>query len=305
VRSGNDARHGGKRIVAGRSTNSLGLTTRNPWPYHGEECQARTAMKSVSCLLAAYDVELRTEAETPSAVAVRTIGPLRLVTFARGRGFITYRDLAGADAVAIRNLILDALEHYRADATITRVEWKSRAHDHAPGMHQSLIDNGFVAGEEESIMIGEARLLATDVHLPDCVALRTIASDEEITRMSQMQAEVLGDLDPAPMAMALSERIARKDGMELWVAEADGKIICSGRLEPVQGTTFAGIWGGATRSDWRGKGISGTDCCSRQIRPRSWQEVDSQRFDRVLSAHSGKGGPAKGIDNHSIRLEAQ
>ena len=29
----------------------------------------------------------------------------------------------------------------------------------------------------------------------------------------------------------------------------------SGRLEPVAGTEFAGIWGGATLPEWRGRGI--------------------------------------------------
>ena len=43
--------------------------------------------------------------------------------------------------------------------------------------------------------------------------------------------------------------------MELWVAEADGEIVSSGRLEPVPATEFAGIWGGATRPDWRRRGI--------------------------------------------------
>ena len=38
-----------------------------------------------------------------------------------------------------------------------------------------------------------------------------------------------------------------QNGMELWVAEADGQIVSAGRLEPVSGTDFAGIWGGATR----------------------------------------------------------
>ena len=51
--------------------------------------------------LEAYDRQLRTDAETPSAVAVERLGPLRLVTFAGGRGFVTYQNLAGADAVTI------------------------------------------------------------------------------------------------------------------------------------------------------------------------------------------------------------
>jgi hypothetical protein len=66
-------------------------------------------------LLAAYDEQLRTDAETPSAVAVIALGPLRLLTFAGGRGFVTYQDLDGADADAIVRLVGAALAHYQAD----------------------------------------------------------------------------------------------------------------------------------------------------------------------------------------------
>ena len=118
-------------------------------------------------LLAAYDDQLRTDAETPSAISLTPHGPLRLVTFAGGRGFVTYRDLAGADEEGIRQLVLDALAHYRADPEILRVEWKTRGHDHAPGLHEALVDNGFEPEEQESIMLGEARLLAVDVPLPE------------------------------------------------------------------------------------------------------------------------------------------
>jgi GNAT superfamily N-acetyltransferase len=42
---------------------------------------------------------------------------------------------------------------------------------------------------------------------------------------------------------------------QFWVAEADGHVVCSGRLAFVEGTEFAGIWGGSTLPEWRGKGI--------------------------------------------------
>ena len=32
-------------------------------------------------------------------------------------------------------------------------------------------------------------------------------------------------------------------------------IVSAGRLEPVAGTDFAGIWGGSTLPQWRGQGI--------------------------------------------------
>jgi hypothetical protein len=205
--------------------------------------------------LAAYDAQLRTDAETPSAVSVTRLGPLRLVTFAGGRGFVTYQDLAGADAETIAGWVERALAHYRADPGITRVEWKTRGHDHAPGLHDALIANGFEPDEQESIMIGEARLLAVDVDLPPGVALRCVTDPADVRAMSAMQEQVFGGRFAREMADALVARLARGDGMELWVAEADGAIVSSGRLEPVPGTEFAGIWGGATVPAWRRRGI--------------------------------------------------
>jgi hypothetical protein len=119
---------------------------------------------SADDLRAADDDQLRTEAETPSALRVDRLGPLRLVTFAGGRGFVTYADLGGADAATIRGWVAEALEYFRDQPEITRVEWKTRGHDVAPGLHASLLDNGFVPDEPESVMIGETRLLAARAH---------------------------------------------------------------------------------------------------------------------------------------------
>jgi len=214
-----------------------------------------TAVSDPAHLLAAYDEQLRTDAETPGASSVTRHGPLRLVTFAGGRGFITYRSLDGEDADGLRRLVPEALAHYRADPAISRVEWKTRGHDHAPGLHEALLANGFTPGEPESIMIGEARSLAVDVPLPEGVTLRRVTAEPEVRAMSAMADEIFGDPVSDDMADALLRRLAREDGMELWVAEAGGRIVSAGRLEPVPGTNFAGIWGGATRPEWRGRGI--------------------------------------------------
>jgi hypothetical protein len=207
--------------------------------------------------LAAYDDQLRTDAETPSAIDVTRLGPLRLVTFTGGRGFITYRDLGDADAAAIGGMVAEALAHFWADPEIGEVEWKTRGHDRAPGLHESLVRHGFVPEEPESIMIGEARRLAVDVPLPAGVALRRITHEDDVRAMCAMTAQAFGDppSEAATMAEALLRRLAFDDGMELWVAEADGKPVSAGRIEPVAGTDFAGIWGGCTLQEWRGRGI--------------------------------------------------
>jgi len=213
------------------------------------------SIDQVARLLAAYDEQLRTDAETPSALAVDHLGPLRLVTFAGGRGFVTYRDLAGADARKIRSLVAQAVTHYRRDPSISRVEWKTRGHDDAPGLHDALVSNGFTPDEPESIMIGEAQALAIDVPLPSGVQLRQVTADADVRAMCAMVSAVFEDPHSDDVADALLRRLGFGDGMELWVAEAQGQVISAGRLEPVPGTEFAGIWGGATRPDWRGLGV--------------------------------------------------
>lgn len=242
-------------------------------------------------LLSAYDHQLRTDAETLSAITVSRLGPLRLVTFAGGRGFITYRDLGDLDEAGIRRLVPSALAHFRADPGITRVEWKTRGHDRAPGLHETLVENGFAPEEPESIMIGEARLLDVDVPLPPGVIVRIVNEENEVRELSAVQDEVFGDPVSAERADELLARLARGDGMSLWVAEAAGQVVSAGRLEPVPGTDFAGIWGGVTRPEWRGRGIYRALTAARAraalAADKTLIHSDSTEFSRPILERAG------------------
>jgi ribosomal protein S18 acetylase RimI-like enzyme len=242
-------------------------------------------------LLAAYDSQLRTDAETPGAVSVAKLGPLRLVTFNGGRGFITYQDLGGADADEIGRLVGAALAHLAAEPSITKVEWKTRGHDRAPGLHEALLAHGFTPDEPESIMVGDARALAVDVALPDGVTLRQVTEEPDIRAMLAMQDEVFGNDHGDEMLDGLLKRLARGDDVELWVAEADGTVISAGRIEPVPGTEFAGIWGGATRPQWRGRGIYRALTAERARSAlrmgKKYINSDSTEFSRPILERSG------------------
>ncbi|WP_113718504.1 GNAT family N-acetyltransferase [Arthrobacter dokdonensis] len=239
--------------------------------------------------LQAYDDQLRTDAETPSALSVAAMGPLRLVTFAGGRGFVTYRDLAGA--VDIAALVGDALAHFRADPDIAGVEWKTRGHDHAPGLHEALVANGFVPGEPESIMVGPLEGLCADAPVPAGVTLRKVTDDGDVRAMSAMADEAFGESVNTRSADALIARLARDDGMELWVAETAGRMVSAGRLEPVPGTDFAGIWGGATLTEFRGRGIyralTAARARSALAMGKKLVHSDSTEFSRPILERSG------------------
>jgi hypothetical protein len=192
------------------------------------------------------------------------------VTFAGGRGFVTYRDLGGADADTIQRLVPEALAHYQADPENSRVEWKTRGHDHAPGLHEALLENGFVPGEPESIMLGESRVLAVDVELPDGVTLRRVTQEPDVRAMSAMQGEVFGDPVSDETANALLRRLSSDDGMELWVA---------------------GPWD-LSRPDGRAGPISA----------RYGQEAHQQRLDGVLAPDPPTFRSREGIDDDSLHL---
>jgi hypothetical protein len=211
-------------------------------------------MMDAQTLLRAYDQQLRTDAETQNALSVTHLSLLRLVTFHGGLGFVTYPYPDDAEATELPHLVPRVLEHYRQNPTITQVEWKTRDHDGILGLHQALLENGFQPDDPESIMIGEAKMLDVNVPLPDGVTLRCVTEEADIRAMMAMQDLVFGR-PSGDMADALLRRLALKDGMQLWVAEAEGQIVTAGRLEPVAGTNFAGIWGGATLEAWRGRGI--------------------------------------------------
>jgi predicted GNAT family acetyltransferase len=85
--------------------------------------------------------------------------------------------------------------------------------------------------------------------------LQRVTSEPDVRSMCAMTAMVFEDPDSDEVADALLRRLTLGHGVELWVAESQGQIVSAGRLEPVSGSEFAGIWGGATRPEWRGLGI--------------------------------------------------
>ncbi len=96
-------------------------------------------------------------------------------------------------------------------------------------------------------MFGKARKLAIDIPLPDGVSLRRVTAEADVLAMEEMQGEVFDDPDWRRRVGVMMRRLASIDGMELWVVRQMARSP-AGRTEPVHGTDFADLCGGATRS---------------------------------------------------------
>ncbi|VXC13827.1 conserved hypothetical protein [Microbacterium sp. 8M] len=242
-------------------------------------------------LLAAYDAQLRGVAELRGARDVREIGPVAVGVFPGGEGFASYRDLAGLGERRVRSLVNQVRAHFAAIPDVRTAEWKTRGHDIAPGLEAALRDAGFEPEERESVMLGDAALLASDVPLPDGVVLREIRDAQDIRAMERMQAAVFGHDDGDARAEHTIARLAAGEDVLLWVAEAEGRVISAGRLEPVAGTEFAGIWGGATVPQWRGRGVYRALTAKRAqaalARGLRYLHSDSTEFSRPILERAG------------------
>jgi hypothetical protein len=227
-------------------------------------------------LLAAYDGQLRTEAEVATATWVDRDGPLFRACFGHGRGFVTYRDLDGfdtpADGPRLDALIERTIDFFVRDTDVTEMEWKTRGHDKPADLVTRLLARGLVPAERETVMIGTCASLDRPVELPPGVRVRRLGVDEhggpspveqvrsDLVRALTMQAKVFGGDGGIDLDDLLVSVLDPGSRLEFWVVElvnppADPTVLCAGRLEIVSGTSFAGLWGGATVPDWRGRGL--------------------------------------------------
>jgi ribosomal protein S18 acetylase RimI-like enzyme len=207
-------------------------------------------------LLAAYDDLLREEAEMRAALSWDRHGPVLRGVFSHG-GFVSYRDLGGLSGPHLDQLIAETVAHYRDDTGVASFEWKTRGHDLPADLGDRLMSHGLVPDEVETVMLGEASLLAGEVQVPAEVVLRRAGEGaglrDDVVRILALQESVFGRGGGPSVDAALAER----DGgdTEYWLAEVDGRVVCAGRLTVVPGTGIAGIWGGGTDPAWRGRGI--------------------------------------------------
>ena len=209
-------------------------------------------------LLKAHDEDLRTESEVDGAADVTRIGPLWLGRYAE-RGFVSYQDLDGATGAELDDLIGAAIEHFAADPGLVSFEWKTRGHDAPVDLDDHLVAAGFVAADQETVMIGETAVLAAMSREPSGVVIRRAGDTGDlrgdVRAIGVLHRKVFGPDSPNMDEQLLAAITADPTGNELWLAEAAGRVVSAGRLVRVRGGRFAGLFGGATDPDWRHAGV--------------------------------------------------
>ena len=188
------------------------------------------------------------------ALHVERRGPLWLGEFEDGFGFVSYARLDGTSAEESAALVASAVAWFHERPHLDEMEIKTRTHDDAAGLDDALLAAGFVVGEMESVMVGPASGLI-DAPAPEGVELRQAITEEEMFAAARMEDSVFESSMADRIVPELLRRQAEGDPVQLWAAHVEGKVVSAGRIDPIPGTAFAGIWGGATLPEYRGRGI--------------------------------------------------
>lgn len=211
-------------------------------------------MTDTSALLAAYDAQIRaTPPAPPPGITYEYDGRL-LRTVGLFRGILN----APPD-LELRGRELDELIARQRDYFAARgeaVEWKVRGHDAPEDLTDRLRAAGFVPEPQETVLVAPVADLAVErPELPDGVTLRRVGADADIHRIGALQTAVWGQ-DMSWLAEHLLARLATApDDLAVYVAEAGGDMVSAAWLSFRPGTEFAGLLGGSTLEEWRGKGV--------------------------------------------------
>jgi len=203
-------------------------------------------------VLERYDAELRGR---PWGKVCERDGPVLRTSGAPGDGFIGYRDLGGLDGDELDALIARQVAFFRERGE--PFEWKTYAHDEPADLEDHLRAAGLEPEERETVVVARLADIAGDVEFPGGVALREVTERSDLDRIARFEEDAWQDGHSRNwLARSLDdERTADPELLRIFVAEAGDAIVCAAWVRFERGTAWASLWGGATRAEWRRRGI--------------------------------------------------
>ena len=136
-------------------------------------------------------------------------------------------------------------------------EWQLHDHDRPPGLAEHLRAAGLVPGEPETVAVASLTSFEPACEPDPELELVRLSPEDPLDPVGALNQAVYGDPDHAAYLVRslTAERAADPRALSVYVARARGQVVAAGWSRfPAQGS-FVSLWGGATLSAWRGKGI--------------------------------------------------
>lgn len=201
-------------------------------------------------ILALYDEEQRINIDFPGVRKERRPHLIRYVSETGGPHFILYSRLAGADVAAV------IAEEQAYFGPLGLVEWKVYAHDQPADLRQRLVARGFEAEEPEAIMALDLEDTPHPgiVALPAGVTIRRLEDAAQLEDVRRIEEAVWAE-DFGWLNEHLAADLAVPGYLSVYVAYVAELPACAGWIYFHPDSQFAGLWGGSTVAEHRGRGL--------------------------------------------------
>ena len=235
-------------------------------------------------VLALYDREQRREIEYPGMVREASPRLVRYVRPAPGMSFVLYSDLDESSADAA----IDEQVAYLS-ALNQRFEWKVYAHDRPPDLVQRLAARGFELEDQDAIMALDVAAAPPALLAAPAADVRRLTDPAQLADVVSVSEAVWGG-DFNWMYKRLGGHMAIPGYLSVYVAYVADRPAAAGWIY-FYGGHFAGLWGGSTLAEFRGRGLY-TALLSARVREARARRVpyltiDAGDMSRPIVARHG------------------
>jgi GNAT superfamily N-acetyltransferase len=173
---------------------------------------------------------------------------------------VMWSDLSGDDA--------DAVIAAETARDVPYLEWKHYSGDRPADLPARLTAAGLAPEGPETVLVADLHELDLVDPTPDGVRVATVEDEAGVEALVAVHHEVFGDLHPGTRTAVLTSLSMEPRPTEAVVAWAGERPISAGRIEFSEGRDFAGLFGGGTAPDWRGRGVFRALIAHRAARAR-------------------------------------
>jgi ribosomal protein S18 acetylase RimI-like enzyme len=190
------------------------------------------------------------------------------------------------------------LDEASADAEIARlverlreipghVEWKLYGHDLPADLPQRLAAAGLVPDDEEALVVAEVATVPVETD----VDVRVATTHELIDAFVEVNERAFGE-GHAGVGRELKRALEQEEPpMLAVVCFVDGEPASAARIDFVEGSPFAGLYGGSTLPEHRGRGLYRATVAKRaelaRARGYRYLQVDALPTSRPILERTG------------------
>jgi GNAT superfamily N-acetyltransferase len=216
----------------------------------------------LSAVRAAFDDQMRRDpAPGPDARVERDERVTRVVGLDGSWAAVVWSALDRADA--------DAVIAAETASDVPYLEWKHYTGDRPVDLPARLAAAGLTPEGPETVLVADLAELELADPPPDGIRVTRVDDERGLDALVAVHQEVFGgDVHPGTRAAVNSSLGLDPRPVEALVAWAGDRPVAAGRIEFADGRDFAGLFGGGTAADWRGKGVFRALVAHRATRAR-------------------------------------